>query len=154
DDVDEVEDDAPLAAHDEVEIAQADVEVDHHRLLAAHREPGAQGGRGSGLADPALARGDDDHMSQRTLLISMHRCPMRASTEIGLRPCRMEADPLTALRIYPPDYGQPLVLQHDLRLPAVVLLADLVADEIAAGDADELGLEALDEDARRVVAGG
>ena len=55
DDVDEVVDDPALGAHDEVEVAQADVEIDHHDLFAALRQRGAErGGRGR-LADAALA---------------------------------------------------------------------------------------------------
>src|SRR3546814_15933916 len=55
DDVDEVEHHAPLAAHDQVEIAQADVEVDDDGLVAA--PPKARGKRRAGgrLADPPLA---------------------------------------------------------------------------------------------------
>src|SRR5579884_3610267 len=67
DDVDEVEDDAALAAHDEIEVAQPDVEVDDDGLVAAHRQSGGKGGRGRGLADASLARRDDDHLAQRDL---------------------------------------------------------------------------------------
>ena len=53
--VDEVEHDAAFGAHDEVEVAQADVEIDDHDLVAALRQRSPhRGGRG-GLADPALA---------------------------------------------------------------------------------------------------
>jgi hypothetical protein len=38
DDIDQVVDDAPLAAHDQVEVAQPDVEVDDHRFVPALRE--------------------------------------------------------------------------------------------------------------------
>ena len=55
-DVDEVVDDAALGPHDEVEVAQADVEIDHHDVLPALRERRAERGRRRGLADPALAR--------------------------------------------------------------------------------------------------
>src|SRR3712207_7686973 len=58
DHVDEVVDDAPLGPHDEVEVAQADVEVDHDDVLPPLRERRPQCGRGRGLADPALARRD------------------------------------------------------------------------------------------------
>src|SRR5579883_1345058 len=51
------------------------------------------------------------------------------------------------------DYHM-LVIEHDLCRPAQMFRRDLVADEIAAGNADELGFQALDEDARRAVAGG
>src|SRR5262249_12442352 len=78
DDVDEVEDDAALAAHHQIEVAQADIEVDHDRLLAAQREAGADRRRGRRLADAALARGDHDYMCQTILLIPLR--PYRFST--------------------------------------------------------------------------
>jgi len=55
DDVDEVVHHAPLATHDEVEVAQADVEVDDRGLEAAQGQPRCECGAGGGLADPALA---------------------------------------------------------------------------------------------------
>jgi hypothetical protein len=42
DDVDQVIDHAALAAHDQVEVAQADVEVDHCGLVAAQARPEAK----------------------------------------------------------------------------------------------------------------
>src|SRR5690606_4325280 len=63
-DVDEVVHHAALAAHDQVEVAQADVEVDHDDLLAAAREAAREAGAAGGLADAALARGDYDDFSQ------------------------------------------------------------------------------------------
>ena len=42
DHIDQVEDHPPLGAEHEVEIAQADVEVDHDDLFAVMRERGAQ----------------------------------------------------------------------------------------------------------------
>ena len=47
DNVDEVVDDAPFRAHDEIEIAQADVEIDDDDLVAVLRQSGAQRGRGT-----------------------------------------------------------------------------------------------------------
>ena len=44
DHVDQVIDDAPLAAHDQVEVAQADVEVDHGGFVTAQCEAGRHGG--------------------------------------------------------------------------------------------------------------
>src|SRR5690606_6264082 len=49
-----------LATHDEVEVAQADVEVDDGRLVPAQGQAGGKAGAGGGLAHPALAGGDDD----------------------------------------------------------------------------------------------
>ena len=54
-DVDEVEHDAALGAHDQVEVAQADVEVDDDHVLPALRQRRAERGRGGRLADAALA---------------------------------------------------------------------------------------------------
>ena len=65
DDVDEVEDDAPLGAHHEVEVAQADVEIDHHDLVAALRQRRAERRRRGGLADAALARCHDQNFGHR-----------------------------------------------------------------------------------------
>jgi hypothetical protein len=45
DDVDQVVHHAALAAHDEVEVAQADVEVDHGGLVAAQGQAGWQSWR-------------------------------------------------------------------------------------------------------------
>ena len=64
DHVDEVVDDAPLATHDQVEVAQADVEVDHCDFLAASGQADRQRGAGRGLAHAALAGCDDDDLSQ------------------------------------------------------------------------------------------
>src|SRR5690606_34828103 len=66
DDVDEVVHHAAFAAHDEVEVAQADVEVDDHDLLAATREAVGQAGAAGGLANASLARGDHDDFCQNT----------------------------------------------------------------------------------------
>ena len=62
-DVDEVEDDPPLRAHHEVEIAQADVEIDDADLLAAMRERRAERGGRGGLAHAAFSRCYYDHLA-------------------------------------------------------------------------------------------
>jgi hypothetical protein len=54
-DVDEVVDHAALASHDEVEVAQAHVEVDDRGLEAAQCEAGGNARAGGGLADATLA---------------------------------------------------------------------------------------------------
>jgi len=59
-DVDEIVDDAAFAAHDEVEVAQADVEVDDGGLEAAKRQARGESGAGGGLAHPSFAGSDDD----------------------------------------------------------------------------------------------
>ena len=58
--VDQVIHDAAFATHDQVEVAQADVEIDHRGLVAAQGEPGGKARAGRGFADTALAGGDDD----------------------------------------------------------------------------------------------
>src|SRR5690606_6628772 len=64
DDVDEVVHHAPLATHDQVEVPQADVEVDHGGLVAATGQADGDAGAGGGLADAALAGSDYDDFSQ------------------------------------------------------------------------------------------
>ena len=61
-DVDEVVDDAPLGAHDEVEVAQPDVEIDDDDVLARLRQRCAERRRGGRLADAALARSHDQNL--------------------------------------------------------------------------------------------
>ena len=63
DDVDQIEHHAPFGAHDQVEVAQPDIEVDDHDLLALLGERGTQRGRRRGLADAAFARcHDHEHL--------------------------------------------------------------------------------------------
>ena len=76
DDVDEVVDDPPLGAHDEVEIAQADVEIDDHDVLAGLRQRGAERGGRGGLADAALAGCHDQNLGHcRPLFRFVSRAP-------------------------------------------------------------------------------
>src|SRR5262249_19607926 len=87
DDVDEVVDDAALATHDEVEVAQADVEVDDRGLVPREGEAGGEAGAGGGLADPALAGGDDDDAGHRWRFLEARRWEgdaARACTATGL----------------------------------------------------------------------
>ena len=63
DDIDQVEHHAALGAHHQVEIAQADVEIDDDDLLAVLGERGAQCSRRRGLADAAFAGCHDYDMS-------------------------------------------------------------------------------------------
>ena len=53
--VDQVEHHAAFRAHHQIEVAQADVEIDHHDVGAALRQRSAQRGGGGRLADAALA---------------------------------------------------------------------------------------------------
>ena len=68
DDVDEVVHHAALAAHDQVEVAQADVEVDDGDFLAALGQAAGNAGRSCRFADTALARGNNDDLSQCFIL--------------------------------------------------------------------------------------
>ncbi|KAG1243681.1 hypothetical protein G6F65_022255 [Rhizopus arrhizus] len=55
DHIDEVVHHATLAAHDEVEIAQADIEVDDSGLVAPHREARGKTGARRGFTHAAFA---------------------------------------------------------------------------------------------------
>src|SRR5699024_8008128 len=63
-DVDKVIHDAALAAHDEVEVAQADIEVDDGDFFAGPRQARGQRRAGGGLANPTFAGSDDDDFCQ------------------------------------------------------------------------------------------
>ncbi|MNT94692.1 hypothetical protein D3C72_2364320 [compost metagenome] len=68
DDVDQVVHHAAFAAHDQVQITQADVEVDHHGFVSAQGQAGRKAGAGSGLADTALTgRYNDNSCHERVL---------------------------------------------------------------------------------------
>jgi hypothetical protein len=54
-DIDQVIDDAALTAHDQIEVAQADIKIDDGSLVAAQGEARGEAGAGGGLADTALA---------------------------------------------------------------------------------------------------
>ena len=54
-DIDEVVDHTPFGPHDQVEVAQPHVEIDHHDLLAGAGQPRTQRGGRRRLADAALA---------------------------------------------------------------------------------------------------
>ena len=63
DDVDQVVDDPAFRPHDEVEIAQADIEIDHDDLVAALRQRCPKCGSRRGLADAALAGCNHDYLA-------------------------------------------------------------------------------------------
>ena len=93
DDVDEVEHDPALAAHDQVEVAQADVEVDDDGLLAQQRQAGGDGGGGGRLADPALAGRDHDDSSQIPLLVpEQPPAPAGSGQRVNHQPLAFELD--------------------------------------------------------------
>jgi nitrate reductase beta subunit len=62
DDVDEVVDDPAFSPHHEIEIAQADIEIDHNDPLAALRQRSAQGSSRCRLSDTSLPRCHDQHL--------------------------------------------------------------------------------------------
>jgi hypothetical protein len=66
--VDEVINHPALAAHDQVEVAQADVKVDDGDFFAGHGQASGEGGAGGRLADAAFAGGDDDNLSSQWLI--------------------------------------------------------------------------------------
>jgi hypothetical protein len=82
DDVDEVVHHAALAAHDQVEVAQADVEVDDRDLLAAAGDAGGDAGAAGGLAHAALARGDYDDFRQVGFLRFLAVIPAKAGIQL------------------------------------------------------------------------
>ncbi len=53
--IDEVEDDAPLRAHDQIEVAQANIEIDDADALSALRQRDSKRRRRGGFAHPALS---------------------------------------------------------------------------------------------------
>jgi hypothetical protein len=63
DDVDEVVHHTTFAAHDQIEVSQADVEVDDRHFLALHGQAGGKRCAGSGFADAALAGRHNDNLS-------------------------------------------------------------------------------------------
>src|SRR5207302_6422363 len=75
DHVDEIEHDAALAAHDQIEVAQPDIEVDNDGALAAQRQSGGDRGCGGGLADASLARSEHDYFCQTDLPLFPQQTP-------------------------------------------------------------------------------
>src|SRR5690606_36555874 len=64
DDVDEVVHHAAFAAHDQVAVTQADVEVDDDGLVPAQGEAGTDGSAGGGFTDATLAGSDYEDLGQ------------------------------------------------------------------------------------------
>ena len=128
DDVDEVEDDAALGAHDEIEVAQADVEIDHHDVLAALRQRGAERRRRRRLADAALAGCHDQNLGHVPL------APPQASVQ---RRHHAIASPSSqAWTGVPRSFG-----------------GHVVGGLVEAVDRQQLGLELAAEDAGAGIAG-
>ncbi len=61
-DIDQIKDDASFRAHDEIEIAQADVEIHDSDLVALQRQSGAEGCGRCGLSHAALAGCDNNYL--------------------------------------------------------------------------------------------
>ncbi len=126
-DVDEVVHHAALAAHDEVEVAQADVEVDDGGFVAAQGQAGGEAGAGGGLAHAAFARSHHNDFRHEF-------CPSK------LFECQRFDQQLFAL--------QP----HGGRLAAHSGGKVLFGGAVDAGNGDQLRLEAGAENPRRGVA--
>src|SRR5260370_5208957 len=75
DDIDEIEHNAAFAPHDQVEVAQPDIEVDNDSPLAAQSQPGGDRGCGGGLADASLARSEHDYFGQTDLPLLPQQTP-------------------------------------------------------------------------------
>src|SRR5260370_24450336 len=73
--IDEIEHNAALAPHDQVEVAQPDIEVDNDSPLAAQSQPGGDRGCGSGLADASLARSEHDYFGPTALTLLPQQTP-------------------------------------------------------------------------------
>src|SRR5258708_17802754 len=69
DDIDEIIYDTPLAPHDQIEVAQSDVEIDHRNTFAAARESARNAGGGSGLSNSSLTRSYNDSLGQFWILL-------------------------------------------------------------------------------------
>src|SRR4029077_2405138 len=67
----EVEHPPPLGAHDEIEVAQADIEVDHHDALPGLRQRGAEGSGRRRLSDASLAGCDYDDFRHGPVSLSV-----------------------------------------------------------------------------------
>ena len=61
DDVDKVVHHAALATHDEVQVTQAHIKVDHHGFLPTQSQTRCKAGTGGGLAHAAFARSHHDN---------------------------------------------------------------------------------------------
>src|SRR5205085_12059584 len=82
DHIDEIEHNAALAAHHEIEVAQSDVEINDHCLMAAQCQSGGKSGSGGGLADPSLAGCDRQDLRHQILT---HTCSSWTSHLLTLR---------------------------------------------------------------------
>src|SRR3984957_19458492 len=69
DDIHEIIYDTPLAPHDQIEVAQSDVEIDHRNTFAAARESARYAGGGSGLSNSSLTRSYNDSLGQFWILL-------------------------------------------------------------------------------------
>src|SRR5690606_29640554 len=67
DDVDEIINDAALAVHDQVQVAQAHVKVDDGSFVAAQGKTAGYGSTGRGLSDSAFTGGHRDDSGQGSI---------------------------------------------------------------------------------------
>ncbi len=86
DDIDEVVDHPAFGPHDQIEVAQAHVEIDHDNGLAGSRQRGTQGGSRGRLADAALPgchHHDPPHLRHPPVSVECHH-PYRVVVEPSL----------------------------------------------------------------------
>ena len=121
-DIDEVIDDPPLGAEHQVEVSQADVEVDDADLLAALRERRADRRGRCGFAHAAFAGCDYDHLAHAFVLITG-----------SLQDLQLEL----------------VSIQPGLEASAFHAGIYLFGGDIDAADADQFGPRLLAEDLRR-----
>ena len=81
-DVDQVIDHPALGSHDEVEVAQAHIEVDDDHFFAGLRQRRPQCGGGGGFAHASLARCHDQDLGHRGHLISAENLIERGDFEL------------------------------------------------------------------------
>ncbi len=68
DDVDEVVHHAALAVHDQVQVAQTNIKINHSRLVATHGQTAADGGAAGGFAHTAFTGRYNDDFSHKVSL--------------------------------------------------------------------------------------
>ncbi len=87
DHIDQIVHHTPFTAHDQVQIAQADVKVEHSGFVAAHGQTRCKTGAGSGLANPAFAGRNNDDFCHEELLCYALRDRVQEPPKRGELPC-------------------------------------------------------------------
>src|SRR5690606_41809583 len=73
---------ATLATHDQIEIAQADVEVDDDGFMPAQGESGTEGSAGSGFANDSLAGSNNEDLGQDDVPLIIRKRERRNSSTV------------------------------------------------------------------------